>query len=68
MNPFLRSIRILFLAGAVLTGCRDKETPPPVTYDGARPGIVVQSEKQKFRVDTAARGLNSPWGMAFLPD
>jgi glucose/arabinose dehydrogenase len=28
----------------------------------------VQSEKQKFRVDTVARGLTSPWGMAFLPD
>jgi hypothetical protein len=48
MNPFLRSIRILLLAGAVLAGCRDKETPPSPTYDGARPGAVVQSEKQNF--------------------
>jgi glucose/arabinose dehydrogenase len=68
MSAFNPYIRILFLAGAVLAGCRDKETPPPTPDDGARPGVVVQSEKQKFRVDTAARGLNSPWGMAFLPD
>ncbi len=68
MNAFNRSLFTLLLAGAGLAGCRDKDTPPPTTYDGARPGAVVQSEKQKFRVDTVARGLNSPWGMAFLPD
>lgn len=68
MNAFNRSLFTVFLAGAVLAGCRDKETPPPITIDGARPGVVVQSEKQKFSVDTAARGLTSPWGMAFLPD
>ncbi len=68
MNVFNRSLFTLLLAGAVLAGCRDKDTPPPTTYDGARPGAVVQSEKQKFRVDTVARGLTDPWAMAFLPD
>ena len=68
MNAFNRYLSTLLLAGAVLAGCRDKETPPPTTYDGAQPGAVVQSEKQKFRVDTVARGLTNPWGMAFLPD
>jgi glucose/arabinose dehydrogenase len=28
---------------------------------------IVTSEVQKFTVDTVVRGLNVPWGMAFLP-
>ena len=32
------------------------------------PGGVVESEVQKFVVDTVISGLNVPWGMAFLPD
>lgn len=31
-------------------------------------GTVVNSEKQKFIVDTITSALTSPWGMAFLPD
>lgn len=31
-------------------------------------GKVVNSEKQKFIVDTITTALQSPWGMAFLPD
>ena len=29
---------------------------------------TVESENQKFAVDTLATGLNNPWGAAFLPD
>ncbi len=29
---------------------------------------LVTSEVQKFTVDTVVRGLNVPWGMAFLPN
>jgi aldose sugar dehydrogenase len=29
---------------------------------------AIRSEKHKFRVDTVAKGLKNPWGMAFLPD
>ena len=32
------------------------------------PGGVIESEVQKFTVDTVITGLNVPWGMAFLPD
>lgn len=32
------------------------------------PGAVIQSEVQKFIVDTIVTGLNVPWGLAFLPN
>ena len=31
-------------------------------------GVVVASEQQKFRIEVVARGLDTPWGLAFLPD
>src|ERR1700759_2188317 len=31
-------------------------------------GTVFPSAKQKFKVETVAKGLNQPWGAAFLPD
>ncbi|MBR0654294.1 PQQ-dependent sugar dehydrogenase [Plastoroseomonas arctica] len=35
---------------------------------GAQPAGVVQSERAQFRVTTLFRGLENPWGGAFLPD
>lgn len=32
------------------------------------PGGIIESEVQKFVVDTVVKGLKVPWGMAFLPD
>jgi glucose/arabinose dehydrogenase len=31
-------------------------------------GKVITSEKQKFKIEVVARGLDTPWGMVFLPD
>lgn len=31
-------------------------------------GVIIESEKLKFSIDTLATGLTHPWGMAFLPD
>ncbi|MBN2274712.1 MAG: PQQ-dependent sugar dehydrogenase [Bacteroidales bacterium] len=36
---------------------------PAVTTDG-----VIESERQRFVVDTVVTGLDVPWGLAFLPD
>ncbi len=30
--------------------------------------VVLETEKERVRVDTIARGLEHPWGIAFLPD
>lgn len=64
-----RFIPIILLLFATLAGCRDEDTPAKATDPQEEAGgVVVQSEKQKFRVDTLATGFTNPWGMAFLPD
>jgi hypothetical protein len=37
-------------------------SPPPPD------SVVLKSEKQEFRLDTVAGPLDTPWGMAFLPN
>jgi glucose/arabinose dehydrogenase len=44
----------------------------PENRDNLRPAVtpggIIESEVQKFVVDTVVKGLNVPWGLAFLPD
>jgi glucose/arabinose dehydrogenase len=42
------------------------ETKPAFVADPDN--MIIQSEKQKFRIKVVARGLDTPWGLAFLPD
>lgn len=40
-----------------------KETPTATQFPA-----VIRSKHQAFKIDTVAKGLDVPWGMAFLPD
>jgi len=40
-----------------------KEVPLPTKFPA-----IVSTKHQSFKIDTVAKGLNVPWGMAFLPD
>ena len=55
---------LLLIAGAWLVACSKADTTAEETFRGK----IIQSEKQKFGIDTIAAGLTNPWGIAFLPD
>jgi glucose/arabinose dehydrogenase len=48
-----------------IQGGRLKAAPPFVPDPN---GQVIHSEKQTFRIEVVASGLETPWGEAFLPD
>jgi glucose/arabinose dehydrogenase len=50
-------------AGAQADAARSK---PPLVADPD--GQVVKSEKQTFKIEVVARGIETPWAIAFLPD
>jgi len=54
---------LLLITGLMLTACsKNEQVAEPFT------GKIIQSEKQKFGVDTITKELTNPWGIAFLPD
>jgi glucose/arabinose dehydrogenase len=47
-----------------LFACSQNEQSREAPFEGA----VIESEKQKFGIDTLTAELANPWGIAFLPD
>jgi glucose/arabinose dehydrogenase len=39
-----------------------------ITHPRAEPSVLVKSERQTFRLETYVEGLETAWGLAFLPD
>lgn len=50
----------------VRTHAADLKGKPAFVADPT--GKVIHSARQSFRIDVVARGLDTPWGLAFLPD
>ncbi len=67
----MNRIAVLLVLAGVL-GCSEpaaenEVTPDQTPTDPVR-GTIINSEKQRFGLDTLASGLSNPWGLAFLPD
>jgi glucose/arabinose dehydrogenase len=52
------------LLGILITGCAHKNS----TEEKEEQRPVIESENQKFSIDTLTTALFNPWGLAFLPD
>jgi glucose/arabinose dehydrogenase len=69
MMPFkeqLNEAQIWQLVAYLKTqGANLKEKPP---YVPDPDGQVIKTEKQTFKIEILARELETPWGLAFLPD
>ena len=52
------------LLGTAFFSCTKTEQTTTQPFSGK----VIESEKQKFGVDTLTKELSNPWGIAFLPD
>ncbi len=48
--------------------CRERARQQPKRPPARIDGLEFDSEQQRFRLERVADGLETPWGMAFLPD
>jgi len=56
---------LLLISVVMFTACsKNEQTAAEEVFTGQ----VIQSEKQKFGIDTITAELTNPWGIAFLPD
>ncbi len=65
-KPTLTDQQIWQLVAYVRTQAASLKEKPQLVTDPH--GQVITSEKQKFKIDVVARNLETPWGIAFLPD
>ena len=79
MRSIVRYGAIILLAAAFLPrfeftrGMRAAQSAATQQRAPAQPvvdpdGQVIRSERQSFRIEVLARGVETPWGLAFLPD
>jgi glucose/arabinose dehydrogenase len=54
----------LFVGLLIVSSCTNHDQIHETPFTGK----IIQSEKQKFGVDTITSELANPWGIAFLPD
>jgi glucose/arabinose dehydrogenase len=69
MVPFAGALtdqQIWQLVGYIRTQAETLKGKP--TYVADPDGQVVKSEKQTVKIEVVARDLETPWGLAFLPD
>lgn len=66
----MKQYLVVVVVGLLWVACKEKESgpSPDQTPNDKVGGPVINSEKQKFKIDTVATGLNNPWGITFLPD
>jgi len=53
---FTRTVTAFFLTAVCVAAC------------AANANTTVNSERARFSIETVAKGLSNPWGLAFLPD
>src|SRR5690554_1926233 len=53
---FTRTVTAFFLTAVCVAAC------------AANANTTVNSERARFSIETVAKGLEHPWGLAFLPD
>ncbi|HUR58181.1 MAG TPA: PQQ-dependent sugar dehydrogenase [Opitutaceae bacterium] len=63
LNPQEIRAMVVFIRESRERAKQEKKTPPPEID-----GVQFNSEKQRFKIEVVAAGLETPWGMAFMPD
>jgi glucose/arabinose dehydrogenase len=65
-KPTLNDAQIWQLVTYMRLQAGNLKDKPEVVVDPD--GQVIKSEKQTFKIEVVARNLETPWGLAFLPD